>query len=198
MSPTRSLVRSLPLCLLPLILLAPAARAATIDVEGQLNSGATWNFGNTYHLTGDIIVPANQTLTIQAGAIVTAEANKDHLASGVDTARVEIIVNAGGSLVVNGSQANPVVFTSNGATASWYGIRVLGTAPPPSPGRTSTRPSSRSTAQARPPSATPRSRAPATARSSAAAPAGSAASRSPAAPATASTSAAARSPTRAA
>ena len=74
-----------------------------------------------YILTGDVLVPAGVTLTIEAGVNVTASVTDDQL-SGNDTSHVEFIVIGG--LQVNGTLLSRVTFSSElpQARGSWGGI----------------------------------------------------------------------------
>ncbi len=104
-------------CLLP-------ARASATDVQGVLSTHTVWTKrGSPYVLTGDVTVGWGVELVIQPGVRVIA-ASEDALRSGVDSRRVELIVD--GTLVVKGTEARPVELTSQGERGSWYGLRVRG------------------------------------------------------------------------
>ncbi len=67
------------------------------------------------------------TLTINAGTIVNFTALSDDQGSGTATSRSELIIN-GGTLIINGSSASPVTFTSSATgkvAGDWQGIRVI-------------------------------------------------------------------------
>lgn len=106
------------------LLVAGAASAG--NVQGQLASDTTWTVaGNPYTLTGDVIVPAGVTLTIEPGVQVLA-ALTDATRSGADTSRVELISR--GTLRVQGTDTSPVTFQSSSSSSSdvslWRGLRV--------------------------------------------------------------------------
>ncbi len=112
-----------------LLLLAAAPSLLATNVSANITTNTTWTAaGNPYVLTTDISVgsPTGATLTIQAGVVVMSPANK------------LLRINAGsnkGALVVNGTQAAPVLFTSTDtATPAYWGGLTFETAaaPPPS------------------------------------------------------------------
>ncbi|OJT26903.1 hypothetical protein BO221_02520 [Archangium sp. Cb G35] len=75
-----------------------------------------------YTLTGDVIVPAGVTLTIESGVQVIA-ATTDATSSGSDSTRVELISR--GTLRVRGTEASPVTFqASTSGSSQWSGVRV--------------------------------------------------------------------------
>ncbi|MEZ4401275.1 MAG: DUF4215 domain-containing protein [Kofleriaceae bacterium] len=115
--------RSLCLALVTAVVgLATTATADTIITGGNVINQTWTPAGSPYIVQGDITVPAGASLTIDAGTTVQFAAT-DGQASGVDTARVELIVR--GALTVNGTVAQPVAFTAAAATAgSWYGVVV--------------------------------------------------------------------------
>jgi RHS repeat-associated protein len=75
-------------------------RHKTIESGGTLSANQTWQGNRVYYIKNDIIIPNNVALTIGEGAIVKFETGK------------RITVNAGGTLRVNGTANNKVVFTS--------------------------------------------------------------------------------------
>ncbi|MBN2451204.1 MAG: RHS repeat protein, partial [Lentisphaeria bacterium] len=99
--------------------------------SGMLATDEAWPGDAVHHLTGDLIVPNNVTLTLSAGAVVKLAVGKS------------LIVQTGGTLIVAGNAAQPVVITSerddsvggdtNGdgsnthpAPGDWYRIHVDG------------------------------------------------------------------------
>lgn len=107
--------------LLPTLLLAVPAAATTL--QGPLTANTTWSpAGNPYVLTGDVTVPPGITLTIAAGTHVIA-GTSDALMANFSTSRIELAVK--GTLIVAGTAASPVTFTSSGAGAGqWFGVRI--------------------------------------------------------------------------
>ncbi len=106
---------------LTFLALAPAAYADTIIAGGNLST-QTWTAANSpYTLQGDVTVIAGATLTIEPGVVVQAASSSDAQSAGRNTSRVEITVD--GSLVVNGTAAQPVTFKSTSTSSgSWYGV----------------------------------------------------------------------------
>jgi|GEM_PF-1589965 len=81
------------------------------------NVSGSWTKGNTYRVTGNIIIPAGQTLTIEEGVEVKFDGY------------YSLIVN--GTLNANGSENNYIKFTSNSTSPSkkdWNQISIYGTA----------------------------------------------------------------------
>lgn len=104
-----------------------------LNVGGTISSNQTWRDGCVYHVTDNITVKNNVTLTIMPGAIIKFDSEKS------------LIVESGGTLIAEGTVNHPIVFTSfkdddfggdsnkdSDYTAPDYGdwnqIRVSGTA----------------------------------------------------------------------
>ncbi|MCF8371527.1 MAG: hypothetical protein K9H64_07885 [Bacteroidales bacterium] len=105
--------------------------ATTVTIPNGNLSTQTWTSGNVYLLNGWVRVPNGVTLTIQPGTIIRG----DYANQGA------LIVERGGTLIADGTAANPIVFTSNQAPGSraagdWGGIIVLGYATINVPGGT--------------------------------------------------------------
>ncbi len=98
---------------------------------GDMSTSTTWLTSDTrngnYYISGDLTIESGVTLTIAAGCSVFVA--PDHEQAGSDTDRVQIVVN--GSLVVNGTAENPVVFASrtdaDPTDSDWIGIKVAST-----------------------------------------------------------------------
>ena len=104
--------------------------AANITTSGTLTTDETWS--GVIVLTGDVTVPNGITLTITEGTVVKAMPQSDDQFGGVDTSRIELIIE--GTLDLQGSAALPVTFTSKRilpdvpTAGDWYGIRLTDTA----------------------------------------------------------------------
>ena len=91
------------------------------EITGDITANTNYVFGN-YTLKGIVKIKPGVTVTIEAGSKVTAT-----LADGTVDA---LVVEAGGKLIVNGTAAEPVVFTESSQTpGSWGGIIMYGDAP---------------------------------------------------------------------
>lgn len=134
--------RKLALGLLAGMVLGSSAMGATINIyDDSIAAGQTktWSETNKYILHGKVCVEDGARLYIPAGTKVYADANSN-------AATTMLIVCRGGRLYVNGTAAEPVIFTSeiddgttqlpltNDARGLWGGINVLGRAPINAPG----------------------------------------------------------------
>ena len=93
------------------------------NLAGNLTTDLTLQSGLDYTLTGALLVKDGAILTIDAGTRVKA------LAGGTD---VYILVEKGGKIIADGTEENPIVFTSNATnprSGDWGGIILNGKAP---------------------------------------------------------------------
>lgn len=96
----------------------------TTAASGGINSNQTWTAASgPYQLNGTVTINNGATLTIQPGTSV-------YFGTGM-----ELIVAPGGRLIANGTESQPIRFTSAPAVtrAIWRGINVQGTLPLPAP-----------------------------------------------------------------
>ena len=93
------------------------------DFKGTITSGEViLNAGTIYKLSGKIQVNDGATLTIPAGTII----------EGVGGTASYIAIAQGGKIFVNGTNSNPVIFTSGLGTKApgdWGGLVICGKAP---------------------------------------------------------------------
>lgn len=102
------------------LLLASAVQFSTVkastDVSGLISSDTTWTLaGSPYIVTGDVLVDAAVVLTVESGVVVKFDGGKS------------LIVD--GTLIADGDEAHPVIFTSKAATPSpgdWGTINFRG------------------------------------------------------------------------
>ncbi|MBD3868652.1 MAG: right-handed parallel beta-helix repeat-containing protein [Acidobacteria bacterium] len=93
--------------------------------EGTLPDNETWS--GTIILTGDVLIPQGRTLTIDPGTTILMQPTADNTHSGIDTSRIELIVE--GDLIAEGSGPGSIQMTSGSVTPGkghWYGIRYSG------------------------------------------------------------------------
>ncbi len=93
------------------------------DLSGNLTTNLRLVSGTDYNLNGALFVKSGATLTIDAGVTIKA------LAGGTD---VYILVERGGTIIADGTAANPIVFTSsatNPQAGDWGGLIINGNAP---------------------------------------------------------------------
>ena len=94
------------------------------SVSGVVTANETWS--ETVTVTGDVTVPSGITLTIAPGTEIEFDAQDDDQGGGSDPLVSELIVN--GSLVAEGTEAEPIRFTSDaliGSGSDWGGIRAV-------------------------------------------------------------------------
>ena len=95
-----------------------AILSGVIDKDTKLSSD------NTYRLEGTVYVTNNATLTIEAGTVIRG----DEMTCGT------LVITKGAKIMTEGTEKNPIVFTSNKATTvrkpgDWGGIILLSDAP---------------------------------------------------------------------
>ncbi len=88
---------------------------STLTIFGQTTvsgtqSGTWTTAGSPYQVTGDITIPTGQTLTIEPGVTIEFQAH------------YRIYVQ--GKILANGTEANPILFTSVDHNTGWGGIRL--------------------------------------------------------------------------
>jgi len=103
----------------------------TITDQGGGTGTVTWTSDKEYLLNGFVFVNDGQTLTIEAGTVVRARTGQGSLASA-------LIVARGGTLIAEGTQVNPIIFTVEGddlkgsipieSRGLWGGLIILGNA----------------------------------------------------------------------
>ncbi|MFK8059384.1 MAG: hypothetical protein AB8B78_04760 [Polaribacter sp.] len=93
------------------------------NLAGNLTQDLTLDASVAHNLTGALLVKDGATLTIEAGTRINA------LAGGTD---VYILVEKGGKIIADGTEAKPILFTSNASipkAGDWGGIILNGKAP---------------------------------------------------------------------
>jgi hypothetical protein len=97
---------------------------SVITVSGDITSNTTWTNNNIYFLSGFVYVTNNAELTIEPGTLI----------KGDKASKGSLIVTRGAKLIADGTQSQPIVFTSNEPAGSrtygdWGGIILCGRAP---------------------------------------------------------------------
>jgi hypothetical protein len=93
----------------------------SVILSGKINSDRTLKTGNTYTLRGIVYIVDGAKLTIEPGVIIQGE----------KSSRGALVATRGTQLIANGTQDQPVVFTSDQTTpqrGDWGGIVILGRA----------------------------------------------------------------------
>jgi hypothetical protein len=103
----------------------------TVTVEGELTSNTTWTSNNVYLIKGFYYVRDGATLTIQPGTVIRGDQNT----------KGTLLIERGAKLIANGTETQPIVFTSNIAAGSraygdWGGVVLCGKAAINVPGGT--------------------------------------------------------------
>lgn len=82
---------------------------AQVNVTADITSNTTWSAANVYTLDGLIFVNDGATLTIEEGTVI-----KGKLQANITTGdgASALIVRRGGKILAEGSQNNPIIFTS--------------------------------------------------------------------------------------
>jgi hypothetical protein len=93
---------------------------ATGVITGTITENKTYAFGN-YTLQGIVMINPGVTVTFDAGSTITCDKT---------TGDNALVVKNGGKLIINGTAAEPVVFTEvSHVPGSWGGIIMYGDAP---------------------------------------------------------------------
>jgi len=103
----------------------------TISDQGGGTGTVTWTADKEYIINGFVFVNDGQTLSIEAGTVIRARTGQGSLASA-------LIVARGGTILAEGTQLNPIIFTVEGddlegsvaleARGLWGGLIILGSA----------------------------------------------------------------------
>ncbi len=104
------ILMTIPIFTLGLFVFSWKADALDYDVSGTISTNTTWTTGNRYILTNNLTVNSGVTLTIQPGVEVRSNGN--------------FYLRVAGTLNVNGTSGNEVLFTHHTSTAvaAWQGV----------------------------------------------------------------------------
>jgi len=95
---------------------------ATEILTGNISTDTKLSKKNTYMLLGNVFVTNNATLFIEPGTVIIG----DFKSNGA------LIITKGATIIADGLQTDPIVFTSNRSVkkaGDWGGIIILGDAP---------------------------------------------------------------------
>lgn len=95
----------------------------TIILKGRIDKDTVLTVGNTYVLSGIVYMVNNAKMTIQPGVTVKG----DYIGANV----AALVITRGAKLIADGTQENPIVFTSNSPvprSGDWGGIVLCGKA----------------------------------------------------------------------
>jgi hypothetical protein len=103
----------------------------TVTIEGELTASTTWTSDNVYLIKGFFYVRDGATLTIQPGTVIRGDQNT----------KGTLLIERGAKLFANGTESQPIVFTSNISAGSraygdWGGVVLCGKAAINVPGGT--------------------------------------------------------------
>ncbi len=98
--------------------------APTVVVSGVITSNTTWTKNNVYLLQGTVYVDSLVNLTIEPGTVIRGDAN---------TIISALVIQRGAKIFANGTECNPIVFTSSKAPGTrlrgdWGGLIIEGRA----------------------------------------------------------------------
>lgn len=99
-------------------------------LRGQITDDVLLKENKVYYLDGPVFIKGNKTLTIQKGAIVKAIKTGKTPASA---AHSYLVITRGSKIHAEGTETQPIVFTSaeakgSRATGDWGGLMILGKA----------------------------------------------------------------------
>ncbi|TGE03801.1 cell shape-determining protein MreB [Hymenobacter fodinae] len=102
----------------------PTDAAGRVILSGEISANRTLRANEKYLLQGFVYVTNGTTLTIEPGTKIF----------GDQTTKGALIIEKGGKIIAEGTQANPIVFTSAKAPGSrnygdWGGLVLVGNAP---------------------------------------------------------------------
>jgi len=101
------MIRAASLTFFSLVFAVLTTTVSAVEVSGSITT-QTWTKANSpYHLTGDVVVPTGETLTIEAGVDVVADS--------------AVGITVYGTLIATGASDDSVRFIDNGL-APWNGI----------------------------------------------------------------------------
>ena len=104
-------MRKLFLLLIAGLFVAAASPAQVVLVSSDIAVSTNWTKNNTYRLQQQIYVLPGATLTIEAGTVIASTAGLGG----------SLAICRGAQIYANGTQQEPIIFTSTNDTATWTG-----------------------------------------------------------------------------
>ncbi|MCA6514888.1 MAG: hypothetical protein IM577_04745, partial [Chitinophagaceae bacterium] len=95
----------------------------TITIRGRIDKDTVLKAGNNYILSGIVYMVNNATMRVEPGVTVKGDFQGSNVAA--------LVITRGAKIVADGTQENPIVFTSNSPvprSGDWGGIIILGKA----------------------------------------------------------------------
>ncbi|MDD2793934.1 MAG: hypothetical protein PHD73_12195 [Sediminibacterium sp.] len=105
------------------IVTPPTTGGQTITLKGRIDKDTVLRAGNNYILSGIVYMVNNATLKVEPGVTVKGDYQGANVAA--------LVIARGSKLVADGTQDNPIVFTSNSPvprSGDWGGIVLCGKA----------------------------------------------------------------------
>lgn len=99
----------------------PTTTGQTITLKGRIDKDTVLKAGNNYILSGIVYMVNNATMKVEPGVTVKGDYQGSNVAA--------LIITRGAKLVADGTQDNPIVFTSNSPvprSGDWGGIVLCG------------------------------------------------------------------------
>ncbi len=101
----------------------PTTGGQTITLSGRISRDTLLKASNTYILSGLVYMVNNATMTIEPGTVIKGDFQGTSVAA--------LTITRGAKIVANGTQDNPIVFTSNSPvprSGDWGGLVICGRA----------------------------------------------------------------------
>lgn len=101
----------------------PNPTGQTITIKGRIDKDTILRSGNNYILSGIVYMVNNATMKVEPGVTVKGDYQGSNVAA--------LVITRGAKLVADGTQDNPIVFTSNSPvprSGDWGGIVLCGKA----------------------------------------------------------------------
>ncbi|HJV19180.1 MAG TPA: hypothetical protein VJ552_04815 [Sediminibacterium sp.] len=105
------------------VITPPPTTGQTITLKGRIDKDTVLRAGNNYILSGIVYMVNNATLKVEPGVTVKGDYQGANVAA--------LVIARGSKIVADGTQDNPIVFTSNSPvprSGDWGGIVICGKA----------------------------------------------------------------------